>query len=52
LAVVFIVSTGPGGTKHLTTLAKEAIEKSEVIVGYKKYLDDLRDLIANKEQFS
>ncbi|HSB34164.1 MAG TPA: cobalamin biosynthesis protein, partial [Nitrospirota bacterium] len=36
---IFIVGTGPGSLDHITPAAREAIGKSDVIVGYGTYLD-------------
>ncbi|MEW9095196.1 MAG: precorrin-3B C(17)-methyltransferase [Clostridiaceae bacterium] len=46
---LYVVGIGPGGLEHMTAKAKEAIEKSEVIVGYTKYIDFIEPLIKDKE---
>jgi len=46
---LYIVGTGPGGIKHITPRAQEAIRESDVIVGYGTYLDLIEDLIKDKE---
>ncbi len=46
---LFIVGIGAGDNTWRTPQATEAIKKSEVIVGYKLYLDLIANLIQNKE---
>lgn len=45
---LFIVGTGPGGSKHLTPAALEAVHLSSDLVGYDVYLDLLGELTAGK----
>jgi precorrin-3B C17-methyltransferase len=49
---LYIVGTGPGSLNHITPAAREAIAKSDVIVGYGTYLDLVRELIKDKEVVS
>jgi precorrin-3B C17-methyltransferase len=49
---LFVVGIGPGGLQHITVRAKEAINNSEIIVGYEKYIDMIKPLIKDKEIFS
>ncbi|KPJ99121.1 MAG: hypothetical protein AMK71_10250, partial [Nitrospira bacterium SG8_35_4] len=49
---IYIVGIGPGSTAHLTPAAQKAIQDAEIIVGYKTYLDLVRDLICDKEVMS
>ena len=49
---IYIVGTGPGSIEHITPYAREAIRKSEVVVGYGTYLDLITDLIKDKEVVS
>lgn len=48
---LYVIGIGPGGLDHMTLRAKEAIEKSDVIVGYTKYIDMIKPLIEGKEVF-
>lgn len=48
---LYVIGIGPGGLEHMTLKAKEAIEKSDVIVGYTKYIDMIKPLIEDKEVF-
>ncbi len=49
---LYVIGIGPGGLEHMTLKAKKAIEESEVIVGYTKYIDMIKDLIGDREIFS
>ena len=48
---LYIVSSGAGGTKYLTTEAKEALADSEVVVSYTKYAKELKEFIGDKELY-
>ncbi len=50
--VLYIVGTGPGSLEHITPAAREAIRKSDAIVGYGTYLDLIRELLHDKEVVS
>jgi precorrin-3B C17-methyltransferase len=45
---LYILSIGAGGTKYMTTEALEALADCEVIVGYRNYVKELKELIADK----
>jgi len=47
--ILYIVGTGPGGIEHITPYARDAIRKSDVIVGYITYLDLIKEIIKDKE---
>ena len=49
---IYVVGTGPGSIEHITPYAREAIRKSEAVVGYGTYLDLITDLIKDKEVVS
>lgn len=49
---LYVIGIGPGGLEHMTLRAKEAIEESNIIVGYNKYIDMIKPLVENKELFS
>ncbi|MDA8423039.1 MAG: precorrin-3B C(17)-methyltransferase, partial [Nitrospiraceae bacterium] len=49
---IFIVGTGPGSLEHITPAAREAIRRSDVIVGYGTYLDLITELLQGKEVLS
>lgn len=49
---LYVVGIGPGSLSHMTLRAKEAIEESDIIVGYTKYIDMIKPLIENKEIFA
>lgn len=46
---LFLVGFGPGDHDHLTFRAKSAIAESEVVVGYKTYINLVKELIVGKE---
>lgn len=47
-----VIGIGPGSIENMTLRALKAIEKSEVIVGYSKYIDMIKELIEGKEIYS
>ncbi len=49
---LYAVGIGPGGREHRTFRAVEAIGQSEVVVGYRRYLELIADLTAGKEVIS
>ncbi|MBI5642122.1 MAG: precorrin-3B C(17)-methyltransferase [Deltaproteobacteria bacterium] len=49
---IYVIGIGPGGLDHLTGRAKDALEMSERIVGYTRYVDLIAPLAAGKEVFS
>lgn len=50
--MIYVVGIGPGSAELMTSEAKDAIAKSQVIVGYKTYIDLITDLIEGKEVVS
>jgi adenosylcobyric acid synthase len=49
---LFIVGIGPGDLTHMTYQAREAIESSDTVVGYKTYLDLIAPLLVEKRVIS
>ncbi len=49
MSSVYAVGIGPGDISMMTGEARRALEKSDVIVGYKVYIDLIRDLCVGKE---
>src|SRR5690625_599371 len=47
-----IVGFGPGNFEHITFRAKEALEESDLIIGYKTYVELIRDLLTDQEIIS
>ena len=45
---IYIVGLGPGNEAMMTPAAREAIDKSSVVVGYEVYVDLIRPLLAGK----
>ncbi len=49
---IHIVGTGPGSLEHITPAARDAIKRSDVIVGYGTYLDLIKELLKDKDVVS
>jgi len=49
---LYVVGIGPGGAEHITPAALRAIEASQVVVGYKTYLDFIPQCLSGKEVVS
>lgn len=52
MSKLFVVGIGPGGLNHMTFEAREAVEKADVVVGYKTYLEFIEPLLSDKEVVS
>ena len=50
--MIYVVGIGPGSQETMTYEAMEAIKNSDVIVGYKTYVDLVKDLIKEKDVVS
>jgi len=50
--MIYVVGIGPGSSETMTFEAMNAIEKSDVIVGYKTYINLILDIIKEKEVVS
>lgn len=48
---LYVVGVGPGHHDHMTYRAKQAIDESQVIVGYDTYVGLVEDLIQGKEVY-
>jgi len=48
---LYILSSGAGGTKYMTTEALAALDDCEVVVGYRNYVKELSELIGDKPVF-
>lgn len=44
---LYILSIGAGGTKYMTTEALQALEECEVIVGYRNYVKELKEIVGD-----
>src|SRR5699024_9507663 len=49
---LLLIGFGPGNFEHITFRAKEAIEESDLIIGYKTYVELIRDLLTDQEVIS
>ncbi|MBI4333983.1 MAG: precorrin-3B C(17)-methyltransferase [Chloroflexi bacterium] len=48
-AKLVIVGLGPGSLEHLTPAARRAIEDSEIILGYRSYVNQIAPLLGDKQ---
>src|SRR5918994_573168 len=48
---LYVVGLGPGHHDHMTFRAKQAIEESNVIIGYDTYVSLIDDIISGKEVY-
>jgi cobalt-precorrin 5A hydrolase/precorrin-3B C17-methyltransferase len=46
---LFLVGIGPGNPEHMTFKAREAIDRSEVVIGYKTYIKLIDPYLRQKE---
>lgn len=46
---LFLIGFGPGDHDHLTFRAKEAIGEAEIVIGYRTYVNLVKELIAGKQ---
>jgi cobalt-precorrin 5A hydrolase/precorrin-3B C17-methyltransferase len=51
-ARLMVVGTGPGDPYYMTEQARSAIKEADIIVGYDAYIDQIRQLIKDKQVFS
>jgi precorrin-3B C17-methyltransferase / cobalt-factor III methyltransferase len=50
--MIYVVGTGPGDYENLTPAAVKSIHGSDVVIGYRTYLDLIADLLHGKEVIS
>ncbi|MEE9530438.1 MAG: precorrin-3B C(17)-methyltransferase [Syntrophobacteria bacterium] len=46
---LYIVSLGPGSEDHLTPAARRALDESQLVVGYRTYVDLIKPILRNQE---
>jgi cobalt-precorrin 5A hydrolase/precorrin-3B C17-methyltransferase len=46
---LFVVGLGPGDPAHMTLKARAAIDRSDVVIGYRSYIKLIESLLINKE---
>ena len=46
---IFVIGIGPGSIDEMSIRARTAVENSEVIVGYKTYIDLIQNLTTGKK---
>lgn len=49
---LYLIGLGPGDSDHLTFNARKALEGADVVIGYRKYLSQIAELIPQKEILS
>ena len=49
---LFLVGLGPGESRYLTGAALAALKESDVIVGFRAYIEQAGDLLSGKELVS
>ncbi|WP_408010302.1 precorrin-3B C(17)-methyltransferase [Pseudalkalibacillus sp. A8] len=49
---LLVVGFGPGSFEHITKRAQEAIQESDYVIGYKTYVDLIKDLLTDQEIIS
>lgn len=49
---LYVVGIGPGGLDHMTIKAVKAIEESDIVVGYTKYIEMIKPLLDGKKAYS
>lgn len=49
---IFVVGLGPGEQNQMTSMAMEALEQSQVIIGYTVYIDLIKDKFGHKKIMS
>lgn len=49
---LLVIGFGPGSFEHITKRAQEAIEESDCVIGYKTYVELIRNLLSNQEIIS
>jgi len=49
---IYVVGIGPGDVEHLTGKAIEVIKESDVVIGYKTYINLIKGLLVGKEVYS
>ncbi|AOR24273.1 precorrin-3B C(17)-methyltransferase [Clostridium taeniosporum] len=52
MGVLKVIGIGPGSIDNMSIRAKKAIEGSDIIVGYTKYIDMIKELVKDKEVYS
>ena len=50
--MLYIIGIGPGGKDRMTLEAVQKIKNSDVIVGYKPYIEYVAEFLTDQETFS
>lgn len=46
---IYVTGLGPGLYEHMTEAAKKSLQEADIIVGYKTYIDIIKDLVKDKD---
>ncbi|PLR80380.1 precorrin-3B C(17)-methyltransferase [Bacillus canaveralius] len=49
---LLVIGFGPGSNEHITERAREAIQESDIIIGYKTYVELVEELVTGQEIIS
>ncbi len=49
MSKIYVVGMGPGLVEHMTPSAKAALAECDIIIGYKVYIDLLREEFPDKD---
>ena len=49
MSKIYVIGLGPGDVRMMTAEAREALEECDTVIGYKVYIDLVRDICAGKE---
>lgn len=52
MAKIYVVGIGPGSNEFIASKACSAIKESDIVVGYKKYIELIKNYIVGKEVFT
>lgn len=51
MGTLYVIGIGPGGIEHMSIKAMETIKKCDIVVGYNKYIDMIKEIIEGKEVY-
>ena len=50
--IIYLIGLGPGDPQYLAPAASQALSESDVVIGFRAYIDQITELIAGKEVIS
>lgn len=51
MGTLYVIGIGPGGIDHMSLKAMETIKSCDIIVGYNKYIDMIKEILDGKEVY-